>query len=77
MITDAARGFASAALTPMPLLAATPAQAAEITTLTEGVRALPLAAESRTGDERSSFKPLGRRRFPSPSTTSGKARPSR
>src|SRR6478735_2367356 len=56
MITNVARGFASAALTVMPLLAATPVQAAEITTLAEGVRALPLAAESRTGYERSAFK---------------------
>ncbi|MER7141389.1 HNH endonuclease family protein [[Kitasatospora] papulosa] len=56
MITNVARGLAAAALTLMPLLAATPVQAAEITTLADGVRALPLAAESRTGYERSSFK---------------------
>ncbi|MFD9877065.1 HNH endonuclease family protein [[Kitasatospora] papulosa] len=56
MITNVVRGLAAAALTLVPLLAATPAQAAEITTLADGVRVLPLAAESRTGYERSSFK---------------------
>ncbi|MFJ4126393.1 HNH endonuclease family protein [[Kitasatospora] papulosa] len=56
MITNVARGLAAAALTLVPLLAATPVHAAEITTLADGVRALPLAAESRTGYERSSFK---------------------
>jgi len=56
MITNVARGLAAAALTLAPLLSTAPAQAAEITTLADGVQALPLAAESRTGYARSSFK---------------------
>ncbi|PWS50499.1 HNH endonuclease [Streptomyces sp. FT05W] len=56
MINNVARGLAAAALTLVPLLAAAPVQAAEVITLADGVRALPLAAESRTGYERSSFK---------------------
>ncbi|MFF0408341.1 HNH endonuclease family protein [[Kitasatospora] papulosa] len=56
MINNVARSLAAAVLTLVPLLAAAPVQAAEVTTLADGVRALPLAAESRTGYERSSFK---------------------
>ncbi|MFJ1774953.1 HNH endonuclease family protein [[Kitasatospora] papulosa] len=56
MINNVARSLAAAALTLVPLLAAAPVQAAEVITLADGVRALPLAAESRTGYERSSFK---------------------
>ncbi|MCY1649309.1 HNH endonuclease family protein [Streptomyces sp. NPDC048212] len=59
MINNVARSLAAAALTLVPLLAAAPVQAAEVTTLADGVRALPLAAESRTGYERSSFKHWG------------------
>ncbi|MGQ4339921.1 HNH endonuclease family protein [[Kitasatospora] papulosa] len=56
MINNVARNLAAAALTLVPLLAAAPVQAAEVTTLADGVRALPVAAESRTGYQRSSFK---------------------
>ncbi|MFE7365937.1 HNH endonuclease family protein [[Kitasatospora] papulosa] len=56
MINNVARSLAAAALTLVPVFAAAPVQAAEVTTLADGVRALPLAAESRTGYERSSFK---------------------
>ncbi|MEV7488862.1 MULTISPECIES: HNH endonuclease family protein [Streptomyces] len=56
MINNVARSLAAAVLTLVPLLAAAPVQAAEVTTLADGVHALPLAAESRTGYERSSFK---------------------
>ncbi|WP_331730706.1 HNH endonuclease family protein [Streptomyces sp. NBC_01174] len=56
MITNVARGLAAAALTLAPLLSTAPAQAAEITTLADGVQALPMAAESRIDYARSSFK---------------------
>lgn len=57
MITKTVRGFAAAALTVLPLLAATPAHAhAGVLTLSEGIQQLPLAAESREGYKRTSFK---------------------
>ncbi|MFB7228536.1 HNH endonuclease family protein [Streptomyces fimicarius] len=56
MITNALRGLAAAALAILPMLAATPAQAAETLPLAEAVQRLPLAAESREGYQRTSFK---------------------
>lgn len=56
MITKTTRGLTAAALTVLPLLAATPSQAAEVVSLTDAVQQLPLAAESRAGYQRSSFK---------------------
>lgn len=56
MISNTARGLAAAALTLLPLLVGAPVQAADAITLANGVRALPLAAESRAGYERSAFK---------------------
>ncbi|MFE9855628.1 HNH endonuclease family protein [Streptomyces sp. NPDC005780] len=57
MITKSVRGFTVAALTLLPLLAATPAQAqADVLTFADGVQQLPLAAESRDGYKRTAFK---------------------
>ncbi|WP_435598379.1 HNH endonuclease family protein [Streptomyces anulatus] len=56
MITTTVRGLAAAALAVLPLLAAAPARAAEPLPLAEAVQQLPLAAESRAGYQRSSFK---------------------
>ncbi|MEV5680950.1 HNH endonuclease family protein [Streptomyces sp. NPDC052179] len=59
MITNAVRGLAAAALAILPLLAASPSQAAgdpEVLTLSDAVQRLPLAAESRDGYERAKFK---------------------
>ncbi|WP_274036407.1 HNH endonuclease family protein [Streptomyces sp. MMBL 11-1] len=56
MITTTLRGLAATALAVLPLLAAAPAQAAEPLPLAEAVQQLPLAAESREGYQRSSFK---------------------
>lgn len=56
MITNALRGLAAAALAILPMLAATPAQSAETLPLAEAVQRLPLAAESREGYQRTSFK---------------------
>jgi hypothetical protein len=56
MITKSMRGLAAAALAVLPLLAASPSQAAEVVTLTDAVQQLPLAAESRAGYQRTSFK---------------------
>ncbi|MFF3177920.1 HNH endonuclease family protein [Streptomyces sp. NPDC057900] len=55
MITATMRGLAAAALTVLPLLSAAPAQAEQIR-LQDGIAALPLAAENRTGYERTKFK---------------------
>ncbi len=54
-----ARALVGAVLVLLPLTAASPAQADEPTryaSLHDGVEALPLAAESRTGYQRTSFK---------------------
>lgn len=56
MITNAVRGLAAAALAVLPLLAATPSHAVETIPLAEAVQQLPLAAESRTGYQRTAFK---------------------
>jgi len=56
MITKTMRGLAAAALAVLPLLAASPSQAAEVVSLTDAVQQLPLAAESRAGYQRTSFK---------------------
>ncbi|MER5677383.1 HNH endonuclease family protein [Streptomyces sp. NPDC002238] len=56
MITKTMRGLAAAALTVLPLLGASPSQAAEVVSLTDAVQQLPLAAESRAGYQRTSFK---------------------
>ncbi|MEV6079651.1 HNH endonuclease family protein [Streptomyces sp. NPDC052069] len=59
MITNAVRGLAAAVLAILPLLAASPSQAAgdpEVLTLSDAVQRLPLAAESRDGYERAKFK---------------------
>ncbi|MFD9756044.1 HNH endonuclease family protein [[Kitasatospora] papulosa] len=56
MITKTMRGLAAAALTILPLLGASPSQAAEVVSLTDAVQQLPLAAESRAGYQRTSFK---------------------
>lgn len=57
MIAKTVRGFTAAALTILPLLAATPAHAqADVLTLSEGILRLPLAAESREGYQRTAFK---------------------
>ncbi|MFE7242591.1 hypothetical protein [Streptomyces sp. NPDC057580] len=57
MITKTVQDFAAAALTVLPLLAATPAHArADVLTLADGIQQLPLAAESRDGYQRTSFK---------------------
>lgn len=56
MITKTMRGLTAAALTVLPLLAASPSRAAEAVTLTDAVQQLPLAAESRAGYQRASFK---------------------
>lgn len=56
MITTTLRGLAATALTVLPLLAAAPAQAAKPLPLAEAIQQLPLAAESRAGYQRSSFK---------------------
>ncbi|MCM2410775.1 hypothetical protein [Streptomyces sp. RKAG290] len=57
MITKTTRGLAAAALTLLPLFAATPAHAqADVLTLADGIQRLPLAAESRDGYERTKFK---------------------
>ncbi|MFI1189739.1 HNH endonuclease family protein [Streptomyces californicus] len=56
MITTTVRGLAATALTVLPLLGTTPAQAAEPLPLADAVQQLPLAVESREGYQRSSFK---------------------
>ncbi|WP_411096015.1 HNH endonuclease family protein [Streptomyces sp. 020-2-3H-GM] len=56
MIKKTVRGLAAAALTILPLLSAAPAQAAEPPSLADAVQQLPLAAESREGYQRTSFK---------------------
>ncbi|MDP9953196.1 MULTISPECIES: HNH endonuclease family protein [Streptomyces] len=56
MIKKTVRGLAAAALTVLPLLSAAPAHAAEPLSLADAVQQLPLAAESREGYERTSFK---------------------
>ncbi|MFD3640945.1 HNH endonuclease family protein [Streptomyces griseus] len=56
MITKTVRGFAAAALAVLPLLSAAPAQAAEVLPLAAAIQELPLAAESREGYQRTSFK---------------------
>ncbi|MFE8910876.1 HNH endonuclease family protein [Streptomyces globisporus] len=56
MITTTLRGLAATALAFLPLLAAAPAQAAEPLPLADAIEQLPLAAESREGYQRSSFK---------------------
>ncbi|NEB57673.1 HNH endonuclease [Streptomyces griseus] len=55
MITKTLRGLA-AAIAFLPLLTATPAQAAEPLSLADAIQQLPLADESREGYQRSSFK---------------------
>ncbi|MFI5520534.1 hypothetical protein [Streptomyces platensis] len=56
-ISDAtARAFAAAALALLPLATAPPAHAAEPLSLYDGIEALPHAAESRDGYERTKFK---------------------
>lgn len=49
------RGLAAGALALLPILGATPAHA-DTLSLDQGIRALPTAAESRTGYERTKFK---------------------
>ncbi|MFE3678689.1 HNH endonuclease family protein [Streptomyces griseus] len=56
MITKSLRGLAAAALAVLPLLSATPAQAAVALPLADAIQELPLAAESREGYQRTSFK---------------------
>lgn len=56
MITKSLRGLAAAALAILPLLSATPAQAAVAFPLADAIQELPLAAESREGYQRTSFK---------------------
>ncbi|MFJ2568994.1 HNH endonuclease family protein [Streptomyces halstedii] len=56
MTKKTARGLAAAALSILPLLSAAPAQAAEPLSLADAVQQLPLAAESREGYQRTSFK---------------------
>ncbi|GAA1069070.1 HNH endonuclease family protein [Streptomyces sanglieri] len=55
MIKKTVRAMACASLALLPLFGATPAHA-ETVTLADGIKALPLAAESRDGYQRSSFK---------------------
>ncbi|MFD5940312.1 HNH endonuclease family protein [Streptomyces griseus] len=56
MITKSLRGLAAAALAILPLLSAAPAQAAVALPLADAIQELPLAAESREGYQRTSFK---------------------
>ncbi|MFI5649878.1 HNH endonuclease family protein [Streptomyces anulatus] len=56
MITKSLRGLAAAALAVLPLLSAAPAQAAVALPLADAIQELPLAAESREGYQRTSFK---------------------
>ncbi|MFJ3953664.1 hypothetical protein ACIPXV_27085 [Streptomyces libani] len=56
MIKTTVRAFAAAALALLPLATAPPAHAAETLSLHDGIEALPQAAESRDGYERTKFK---------------------
>ncbi|MFJ6316120.1 HNH endonuclease family protein [Streptomyces californicus] len=56
MIKKTVRGLAAAALAILPLCSAAPAQAAGPLSLADAVQQLPLAAESREGYQRTSFK---------------------
>ncbi|MEU7736581.1 HNH endonuclease family protein [Streptomyces griseus] len=56
MITKTVRGLAAAALAVLPLFSAAPAQAAVALPLADAIQELPLAAESREGYQRTSFK---------------------
>lgn len=56
MIAKLLQGLAVAALAVLPLLPAIPAQAAETLPLSDAVQELPVAAESRAGYQRTSFK---------------------
>ncbi|MGX1762565.1 HNH endonuclease, partial [Streptomyces lydicus] len=57
MIKKTVRAFAAAALALLPLTTATTAaHAAETLSLHDGIEALPPAAESRDGYERTAFK---------------------
>src|SRR4051794_614544 len=56
MIAKSLQGLAVAALAVLPLLPAIPAQAAETLPLSDAVQELPVAAESRAGYQRTSFK---------------------
>ncbi|MER5988875.1 HNH endonuclease family protein [Streptomyces sp. NPDC001787] len=55
MITKTLRALACASLAVLPLAGAAPAHA-ETVTLTGGIKALPLAAESREGYQRTAFR---------------------
>ncbi|MET9479897.1 HNH endonuclease family protein [Streptomyces sp. NPDC006638] len=56
MMKTTVRGLAAAALTLLPLLTASLAHAAETLPLDAAITSLPLADESRTGYQRTSFK---------------------
>ncbi|MFD0168337.1 hypothetical protein ACFVJH_29975 [Streptomyces decoyicus] len=56
MIKTIARALTAAALALLPLATTTPAHAAETLSLHDGIEALPQAAESRDGYERTKFK---------------------
>ncbi|WP_274562420.1 HNH endonuclease family protein [Streptomyces spiramyceticus] len=58
MIKLTGRALVGAALALLPLIGTTPAQAAapRLVSLTEGIRAIPLGAESREGYTRTSFR---------------------
>lgn len=56
MIKTTVRAFAAAALALLPLATAIPAHTAETLSLHDGIEALPQAAESRDGYERTKFK---------------------
>ncbi|KPC62522.1 HNH endonuclease family protein [Streptomyces chattanoogensis] len=56
MIKTTVRALAAAALALLPLAATVPAHAAETLSLHDAIKALPQAAESRDGYERSKFK---------------------
>ncbi|MEV6167650.1 HNH endonuclease family protein [Streptomyces sp. NPDC051954] len=56
MIKNLMRAAMAAALTVLPLTAPAPAHASETLSLAEAVNSLPLAAESRDGYQRTSFK---------------------
>ncbi|MDN3249761.1 HNH endonuclease family protein [Streptomyces sp. ZSW22] len=56
MLTSVLRGLAAASLAVLPVVASTPAHAAETLPVTEAVTRLPVDAESRDGYDRDAFR---------------------
>ncbi|MER5934414.1 HNH endonuclease family protein [Streptomyces sp. NPDC002054] len=65
MIKNLMRAVSAAALAVLPLTTATPAHAVETLPLAQAVKAVPLAAESREGYQRTSFKHWNAGQIPS------------